>query len=167
MDGEPVESTLDWYAQDVDGNIWYFGEHSVATDHEECDHPTNGDDPILGLDGCLDGSWEAGKDIWTGEDDPDVMEGIIMLTNPKKGQFYFQEFWEEEAEDMGKILNFKKVNSEYLDTIFYGCVVIKEWVPLEPGSIEHKYFCRDIGLVQVEGNAGGKTEWTYLVEVSD
>ena len=130
MDGEPVESTLDWYAQDVDGNIWYFGEHSVATDHEECDHPTNGDDPILGLDGCLDGSWEA------------------------------------EAEDMGKILNFKKVDSEALDTTFYGCVVIKEWVPLEPGSIEHKYFCRDIGLVQVEGNAGGKTEWTYLVEVS-
>ena len=25
-DGEVVEDTFDWYAQDLDGNIWYFGE---------------------------------------------------------------------------------------------------------------------------------------------
>ncbi len=25
-DGEIVENTFDWYAQDVDGNIWYLGE---------------------------------------------------------------------------------------------------------------------------------------------
>ncbi len=25
-DGELVEDTFDWYAQDVDGNIWYLGE---------------------------------------------------------------------------------------------------------------------------------------------
>ncbi|HLF31297.1 MAG TPA: hypothetical protein VI566_09780 [Xanthomonadales bacterium] len=163
--GDPVESTFDWYAQDVDGNIWYFGEHSVATDHAECDHPTAGIDPIIGLEGCLDGSWEAGKDIWAGVDDPGVLEGIIMLADPQKGQFYFQEYWEGEAEDMGKILNFKAVDSEYLGPL-NDCVVIKEWVPLSPGSIEHKYFCKDHGLVQVEGAAGGKTEWTYLVEVS-
>jgi hypothetical protein len=161
----PVESTFDWYAQDVDGNIWYFGEHSVATDHEECDHPTDGVDPIIGLEGCLDGSWEAGKDIWLDVDDPNVMEGIIMLADPRKGQFYFQEFWEDEAEDMGKILNFKTVESELLGTL-RGCVVTKEWVPLEPGSVEHKYFCKGHGLVQVQGVAGGKTEWTYLEEVS-
>ena len=27
--GKPVEITDDWYAQDSDGNIWYFGEHTV------------------------------------------------------------------------------------------------------------------------------------------
>jgi hypothetical protein len=165
MAGDPVESTFDWYAQDLAGNIWYFGEHSVATDHEECDHPTDGVDPIIGLDGCLDGSWEAGKDIWLKVDDPNVMEGIIMLADPRKGLFYFQEFWEDEAEDMGKILNFKTVESELLGTL-KDCVVVKEWVPLSPGSVEHKYFCWGHGLVQVQGVAGGKTEWTYLVEVS-
>jgi hypothetical protein len=25
-DGELVEDTYDWYAQDADGNVWYFGE---------------------------------------------------------------------------------------------------------------------------------------------
>jgi hypothetical protein len=161
---EPVESTFDWYAQDVAGNIWYFGEHSVATDHAECDHPTAGIDPVILLEGCLDGSWEAGKDIWAGVADPDVQEGIIMLADPQKGQFYFQEFWEGEAEDMGKILNFKAVDSDFLGQLD-NCVVIKEWVPLSPGSVEHKYFCYGRGLVQVAGVSGGKTEWTYLVEV--
>jgi hypothetical protein len=165
--GAPVETTFDWYAQDVAGNIWYFGEHSVATDHAECDHPTAEPyDPIFEIDGCLDGSWEAGKDIWAVPvaDDPDVLEGIIMLADPQKGQFYFQEYWEGEAEDMGKILNFKTVDSDYLGPLD-DCVVIKEWVPLSPGSVEHKYFCYGHGLVQVEGVSGGKTEWTYLVDV--
>jgi hypothetical protein len=26
LDGKPFEDTLDWYAQDRDGNVWYFGE---------------------------------------------------------------------------------------------------------------------------------------------
>ena len=31
-DGEPVEVTDDWYAQDADGNIWYLGE--ATTEYE-------------------------------------------------------------------------------------------------------------------------------------
>jgi hypothetical protein len=163
---ELLESTLDWYAQDVDGNVWYFGEHTVATDYEECDNPTGGNDPVLGIDGCLDGSWEAGYDIWLEQADAEILAGIIMLSEPEKGQFYFQEYWEDEATDMGKVLNFKKV-----DSFLYGnleeCVVTKEWVPLEPGNVEHKYYCLNKGLVLVEGNAGGKTVYTDLIEVID
>jgi hypothetical protein len=29
VDGELVEDTLDWYAQDRDGNVWYFGAPST------------------------------------------------------------------------------------------------------------------------------------------
>jgi len=166
LDDEPVESTYDWYAQDIDGNIWYFGEYSVATDHDECDHETGGPDPVFGIDGCLDGSWQAGFDIWTGMPDPDILEGIIMLANPQKGLFYFQEYWEDEATDMGKVLNFKTIHT-YLYDEQEDCVTIKEWVPLSPGNVEHKYYCRDYGLVLVQGNAGGKTEWTDLVAVED
>jgi hypothetical protein len=164
-DWELLESTLDWYAQDVDGNVWYFGEHTVATDHDECDHDTAGVDPVLDLEGCLDGSWRAGYDIWEDEVDEDILAGIIMLDMPVKGQFYFQEYWEDEATDMGKVLNFKDI-----ETVFYGdqegCVVTKEWVPLEPGNVEHKYYCYGKGLLLVEGNAGGKTVYTDLVDVS-
>ncbi len=44
-------------------------------------------------------------------------------------------------------------------------LMIKEWVPLSPGNVEHKYYCYDRGLMQVEENAGGKTVYTDLVRV--
>lgn len=172
-DWELLEITLDWYAQDVDGNVWYTGEHSVATDHDECDHESDDPDPIFNnyfmpteITGCLDGSWEAGYDIWDEESDEYILAGIIMLASPSKGDFYFQEYWEDEATDMGKVLTFKDV-----ETVLYGeledCLVSKDWVPLEPGSIEHKYFCYGYGLVQEEGTAGGKTGYSILVDVID
>ena len=172
-DWELLEITLDWYAQDVNGNVWYTGEHSIATDHDECDHDSEEPDPIFhnyfmstDITGCLDGSWEAGYDIWDEEIDEDILAGIIMLANPEKGDFYFQEYWEDEATDMGKVLNFKDV-----DTVVYGeqeaCLVTKDWVPLDPGSIENKYFCHGLGLVLEKGTAGGKTGYSIQVEVTD
>lgn len=165
-DWELLETTFDWYAQDVGGNVWYFGEFTVAFDHDECDHPITAAEGPFFADGCRDGSWEAGYDIWEEIADSDILPGIIMLDEPKKGQFYFQEFWEDEATDKAKILNFVDVDT-FLFGEQEGCVKIKEWVPLEPGNVEHKYYCLDRGLVLVAGIAGGKTVWTDLVEVVD
>jgi YD repeat-containing protein len=36
---------------------------------------------------------------------------------------------------------------------------------LEPGSIEHKYYCHGLGQVLEAGIAGGKTGYVILVEV--
>lgn len=162
--GDPLEITLDWYVNDVDDVTWYVGEHTIALDVEEgeCEHETDGVDPVLGYAGCLDGSWEVGYDLWDEVADPEILEGIIMLRYPEKGMFYFQEFWEDNATDMGKVLNFKDIETVLFDEQ-EGCLVTKEWVPLEPGNVEHKYYCYGKGLVLVEGNAGGKTEWTDLV----
>lgn len=163
-DWELLEITLDWYTQDVAGVMWYVGEHTIALDVEEgeCEHPTDGVDAIFGVEGCLDGSWEVGYDLWEEQADEEILAGIIMLDMPEKGMFYFQEYWEDNATDMAKVLNFKSI-----ETFLFGeqgnCAVIKEWVPLEPGNVEHKYYCDGYGLVLVEGNAGGKTVWTDLV----
>src|SRR4051794_32418330 len=43
-----IESTLDWYAQDTDGNVWYMGEYSESYE--------NGSTPDT------TGSWEGGVD---------------------------------------------------------------------------------------------------------
>ena len=48
VDGELVEDTIDWYAQDTAGNVWYFGENSLS--YED------------GLIVSLEGSWMAGVD---------------------------------------------------------------------------------------------------------
>ena len=34
IDGELVEITYDWHAQDINGNVWYFGEDSSEMDDE-------------------------------------------------------------------------------------------------------------------------------------
>jgi hypothetical protein len=46
--GELVEDTLDWYAQDFDGNVWYLGEDT--TEYEN------------GKPKTKEGSWEHGVD---------------------------------------------------------------------------------------------------------
>lgn len=161
---ELLELTLDWYAQDTAGRIWYFGEFSISLDEDdiaECEHDLM---ELMGEEGCPDGSWEAGKEFFSQEENLEVLEGVIMLAPEElaKGAFYFQEYWEDEATDMAKILNFKDVEA-FLDVPSEGCLMTKEWVPLEPGNVEHKYYCHGTGLVQVEGLAGGPTVWTDLV----
>lgn len=48
-DGELIEETFDWYAQDVDGHVWYMGEDSQEIE----------DGKII----SFAGSWEAGNDV--------------------------------------------------------------------------------------------------------
>jgi len=159
------ESTLDWYAQDTEGNVWYFGEDTVAFEvpEDECEHPIAGPFPD-GTVNCADGSWEAGEDV--AGVGTIAKEGILMLDDPtgKSGVFYFQEFYEGEALDMAKILNYKKVDT-YLYGEQDGCVRIKEYSPLAPGAIEHKTYCDGFGLVLVEENSGGKTVFETLIDV--
>jgi hypothetical protein len=160
-DGDPLEVTHDWYAQDDYGHIWYFGEDTI-------------DD-----EGSTEGSWEAGKDIAGIGSTADP--GIIMLAHPdvstagsilaESGLFYKQEYYEDEAEDMGKV---KRLNARveldmenYLPTSIYtGCLKTKEWTALEPGAIEHKYYCPNTGLVLIEELSGGPSIRVELVGIN-
>src|SRR5919109_1583143 len=76
-DGEVVEDTFDYYAQDAKGNIWYLGEDT--TEYE------NGK-PVSKA-----GSWEAGVD--------GARAGIVMLAHPRVGRRYKQEDYPGHAED--------------------------------------------------------------------
>ena len=77
LDGVLVEDTFDWFAQDGDGNVWYFGEevanyeNGVLADH--------------------DGSWEAGVD--------GALPGIVMYADPAThvGETFRQEYYAGEA----------------------------------------------------------------------
>jgi len=152
LDGTLIEDTLDWYAQDVDGNVWYFGEDTEGYTYDE-----NG---IL-IDTSTEGSWEAGIDVaGTGTD---AKAGIVMLADPENGLSYMQEFYEDEAEDMAKVSNLNaKVSIEYGD--YDDCLKTKEWTPLESGSVEYKYYATGVGLVYVEENHG-KTVKVELVGI--
>lgn len=141
-----TEETYDWYAQDSSGNVWYFGEATTEYLYDETG-------VLIGT--STEGSWEAGVDGAT--------PGIVMLATPKPGISYRQEFYEGVAEDMSKVLRLNAhVSVEYGD--FAGCLKTKEWTPLKPGVIEHKYYAPGIGLVFVE-EIKGKTVKVALVDV--
>jgi hypothetical protein len=142
LDGELVEDTFDWYAQDIDGNVWYMGEDS--TEYEN------------GVPVSKAGSWEAGVDGATA--------GIIMWgAFPPVGTSYRQEFYEGEAEDVGTIL----ATDEMVDVpwgTFSGCLKTADTTPLEPDVYEEKYYAPGIGAVLEVDDEDVRTE---LVDVQD
>jgi hypothetical protein len=80
-DGVVTEDTYDWFAQDLDGNVWYLGEATEEYDGDQVDTA---------------GSWEAGVD--------GALPGIVMLAEPEAGAAYRQELYEGEAEDVAEVL---------------------------------------------------------------
>lgn len=132
-----LEDTFDWYAQDNSGHVWYVGEDTTEYLYDD-----NGD--LTGT--SKEGSWEAGVD--------GAIAGLIMLARPQKGLYYQQEFYEGVAEDKAKVIQVRASVSIGLGN-FTGCIVTKEWSPLEPGVVEHKSYCPNVGLVLVEGVTGG------------
>jgi len=137
--GRVIEDTRDWYAQDRDGNVWYFGEdtHEFRPDGSS----------------TAAGSWEAGRH--------GAQPGILLPAHPAPGRPYRQEFLRGEAEDMAQVLS-SRATARLPDVRFDDCVLTREWSPLEPGS-ERKWYARGVGLVRAESTSGEVTE---LVSVS-
>jgi hypothetical protein len=134
LDGELIEETYDWYAQDVEGNVWYFGEDT--TEFED------------GVPVSTAGSWEAGVD--------GALPGIIMPVDPQVGDSYRQEYYAGEAEDMAEVVSLTE--SVTGPTGSYGDVLMtREWTPLEPDFAENKYYAPGVGLIRevlVQGGSG-------------
>jgi hypothetical protein len=131
-DGELVEDTYDWYAQDEDGNVWYLGEDTKEFENGKVTSTA--------------GSWEAGVD--------GAMAGVIMPADPKVGVAYRQEHYAGEAEDRGEILSLDE-QVEVPFGSFTDVLMTKDTTPLEPEILEHKFYARGIGPVLVLAISGG------------
>ena len=90
-DDDAIEDTDDWYAQDMDGNVWYCGEIAKNFETFEGDDP---EDPEL-VD--IEGSWKAGRDY--------AKPGILMLAAPMVGDVYRQEVSWGDAEDVAEVIS--------------------------------------------------------------
>jgi hypothetical protein len=132
LDGHPAEMTDDWYAQDKQGNVWYFGEETAT----------------LNPDGTIksrEGRFLAGRD---GAD-----AGIYITATLQIGVDYRQEYYKGHAED-----HFVVTDLSVPVTVPYGsfqnALRTKEFTPLEPGVVDHKYYVRGVGVVK-EGSEDG------------
>ncbi|MGQ0587474.1 MAG: hypothetical protein ACT4PK_09780 [Gammaproteobacteria bacterium] len=136
-DGELIEDTEDWFAQDVDGNVWYFGE--IAQNFED------------GLLTDVEGSWTAGVEF--------ARPGIVMPAAPKAGLVYRQEFDLGNAEDAARVKTTRGDARTPAADCQSRCVVTVDFTPLAPGHVEHKYYAPGIGLIlEVDPESGERTE---------
>ena len=135
--GETIEDTIDWYAQDIFGNVWYFGEIAKNFENGELAN--------------LDGSWTGGVD--------GAKPGIIMKANPEVGDIYRQEFALGEAEDMARVIATTETQerapaADCADR----CVVTHDFLPIDPGHVEKKFYAPGIGNILVIDLDTGKRE---------
>jgi hypothetical protein len=133
-DGNVKEDTFDWYAQDRQGNVWYLGEDTKEYEN--------------GAVVSTKGSWEAGVS--------GAQPGISMKARPKAGATYRQEYFKGQAEDFAQVLNTRESVTVRAGT-YRDVLKTKDFTPLEPKLLEHKYYAPGVGVVQevtVKGGSG-------------
>jgi hypothetical protein len=139
--GTVVEDTVDWYAQDSDGTVWYFGE-----DTKEYENGT-----VV----STKGTWKAGVD--------GAQPGIAMKANPAVGDRYRQEYYPGEAEDWGEVLALDEHVAVPAGS-FDHALKTRETTPLEHDLVEEKYYATGVGFVHASDVRGGQDR-IDLVEV--
>jgi hypothetical protein len=143
LNGQLKEDARDWYAQDRQGNVWYFGE--------EVDNYENGRLKDHS------GSWEAGVN--------GAKPGIVMLSNPIVGLTYRQEYYKGQAEDMGTVIALNRTVRTAAGT-FRGCLQTRDWSLIDKTVNEYKYYCPRVGFLAFEEAAPRGGESSQLVGVS-
>jgi len=125
LDGVLTEHTFDWFAQDDDGNVWYFGEGSQSIDPETGKVST-------------EGSWQAGRN--------GAEPGIIMEAHPAVGDSYNEENAAPVAEDQARVISLDE-RTNVLYGRFDDCLETGNTSPLEPSALERKFYAPGVGLV--------------------
>jgi hypothetical protein len=140
LDGEIIEDTHDWFAQDDAGNVWYLGE--------EVDEYVYDDEGEL-LEIEHGGAWEAGEDV--ADIGVDALPGHVMKASPVDGDLYHQEYYPGVAEDMAEVLALG-MPITLTDGSAYSTLQTRDFTPLEADVEELKYYARGIGVVLEENH---------------
>ena len=73
--------------------------------------------------------------------------GVFIPGHPRVGQSARQEFYRGQAEDHFKVLDrHARVSTPFVSS--RKALKTKEWTPLEPDVLDHKYYVRGIGTVR-------------------
>lgn len=138
LNGVLIEDTYDYYAQDLDGNVWYLGEDTKEF--------ANGQ--VV----STEGSWEWGVD--------GALPGIIMwaAAAARVGIAYRQEFYQGKAEDWAKVVSVGQTVTVPAGN-YTGCITTDDWNGLDPATHELKSYCPGVGLaLEVTVGSGEREE---------
>lgn len=144
-DGTVIEDTDDWFAQDLDGNVWYCGE--IAQDFEtfEGDAPEELELVDIG------GSWKAGRE--------GAKPGILVPAAPEVGDVHRNEVALGEAEDVIEVVSLAGTQTVAAAACAGTCLVVREFTPLEPDMEEETYYAPGVGVIlEIDLETGHRAE---------
>src|SRR5215475_7662553 len=137
QNGETLEKTDDWYAQDSKGNLWYLGEDTAEYENGKLK--------------TKEGTWAYGVD--------GAQPGVILPASPKRGLSYREEYYKGHAEDAAEILSVgSQVQVPY--GRFHGAVLTRNYSAIEPTVEEMKLYAKGVGPVMelLVSGGSGRTE---------
>ena len=132
VNGVLTESTDDWFAQDLAGNVWYCGELAEVFETFKGDRPQ---DPELTT---IDGSFKAARN----GDKP----GLIALASPQVGDTYYEEFSLNNAEDAAQVTSLTGTATVPATMCNKTCLVTRNTSSIDL-DLETKYYQPGVGLI--------------------
>lgn len=128
-----VEETLDYFATDAQGNVWYFGEDVTNYRYDDNDN-------LIGTDD--ESAWRAGAS--------DARPGISFPAQPAPGPAVFQEHAPADAAmDYGRVVA-TGLTLQGPAGSFGDVVQVYESSTTEPTSRGYKYYAPGLGMVREE-----------------
>lgn len=105
----------------------------------------------------IEGSWKAGVD--------GAKPGRVMSAEPQQDDMYRQEFFLGDAEDVALVKSIDEMAvsvpaGDFSDNVLQ----TEEWTPIDPESVELKYYAPGIGIVLEENPETG--ELVELISVT-
>jgi hypothetical protein len=128
--GQLVEDTFDWYAQDRAGNVWYLGEDTAEFANGKLVNRK--------------GTFEAGVD--------GALPGIAIPAEPRPGMAYRQEYYKGQAEDNGAVLSTRE-QVHVAHKRFTGALMTSDTSTIDATLLEYKFYARGVGPVLVLSSA--------------
>ena len=128
-DGALAEETLDWYAQDTAGNLWYFGEIVINFEYDDAGN-------FIGTNN--DGAWEAGID--------GARPGFAMPAEPGFGPAFYLEHALGVAEDESIVVGLDETVT-IGDSSFEGVLKVMDSSALHPDGAEFKFYAPGVGEI--------------------
>lgn len=139
VNGQVTEDTFDWFAQDKNGAVWYFGEDTATFKNGKKD--------------STEGSFEAGVN--------GAMAGVAMPGYPQPGPVYRQEYYKGHAEDNGQVLALGQMVDVKFGH-FTSVLLTADTSNVEPNGLEYKLYAPGVGNVLSFDIAGGSAREELL-----
>jgi len=132
--GQIIEDTIDWYAQDSAGNVWYLGEQTAEFEHGK----------IVSRHGSFEGGVKGAQ------------PGILLPAKPEVGQRFRQEYLKGEAEDNGEVLATDEL-VQVPTGRYRHSLLTKDTSTIEPTVVEYKLYAPGVGPALALAISGGSS----------